>query len=182
MRKYGKPLAIAGGIAALVAATSAGTATASSLIGSHDIKDGSIRSVDIKDGGVHQRDLTPHARALLNKAPLAGAVYRVENYTNGGAGDATVACAPDEATSRQYTAIAGGVETGHVESMTGTPNDFSVTASFPGRMDWNTGKPKADRLDGWIVLGNGPLQSSFKVWALCVPTTSIPVQQVDLDN
>ena len=59
---------------------------------------------------------------------------------------------------------------------------FVVNSSFPGRMDWETGAPKANRLDGWIVLGNGSYTSTLKVWALCVPAASIPVQQVDLDN
>ena len=57
-----------------------------------------------------------------------------------------------------------------------------MTASFPGRIDWNTGEPKAGRLDGWIILGNGKATDNLKVWALCVPTTSIPVDTVDLDN
>lgn len=108
---------------------------------------------------------------------LEGAVYRVLHYTNGGGGDATVACADDEETSKQYTAIAGGVEAGHTGS-----NDFTVTASFPGRMDWNTGEPKDDRLDGWIILGNGEYTDNLKVWALCVPTTSIDVEEATIAN
>jgi hypothetical protein len=156
-----------------------GTATAASLITAQQMATGSVNSRVLQDGSVHQHDLSAHAKALLNKdkGSFAGAVYRVENYTNGGGGDATVACASDEATSKKYTAVAGGVEAGH----TGT-NGFSVSASFPGRMDWNTGTPKSGRLDGWIVLGNGQYTDNLKVWALCVPTTDIPVQQVDLDN
>ena len=100
---------------------------------------------------------------------------------NGGAGDATVACADDETTSKKYTAIAGGVQAGGVQSM-GQTSEFDVAGSFPGRMDWNTGQPKAGRLDGWIVLGSGGWSDTLKVWALCVPTTSIAVQQVDIDN
>ena len=156
-----------------------GTATAASLITAKQMATGSVNSRVLKDQSVHQHDLAAHAKALLNKDndSFSGAVYRVENYTNGGGGDATVACATDEATSQKYTAIAGGVEAGH----TGT-NGFSVAASFPGRMDWSTGTPKSGRLDGWIVLGNGQYTDNLKVWALCVPTTSIPVQQVDLAN
>lgn len=111
---------------------------------------------------------------------LAGAVYRVENYTNGGGGSATVACADDDATSQQYTAIAGGVQGSTVDTQ--SADGFTVTSSFPGRMDWDTNKPKQDRLDGWIVLGNGQYTSTLKVWALCVPNTDITVQTVNLDN
>src|SRR5690242_14347303 len=109
-----------------------GTATAASLITANQMATGSVNSRVLKDASVRQSDLAPRAKALLKKDndSFAGAVYRVENYTNGGGGDATVACASDEATSQKYTAIAGGVEAGH----TGT-NDFSVAASFPGRMD-----------------------------------------------
>ena len=111
---------------------------------------------------------------------LAGAIFRVENYENGGGGSATVACADDDATSQTYTAIAGGVQGSTVDSQ--SPNGFAVTSSFPGRMDWNTNTPKPNRLDGWIVLGNGKWTGTLKVWALCVPTTSIAVQTVNLDN
>lgn len=109
---------------------------------------------------------------------LAGAVYRVTEYANGGTGDATTACADTEAESQEYTAIAGGVEAGVV----GAPNAFAVTASFPGRMNWSTGTPKPGRLDGWIVLGNGQRTEKLRVWALCVPTTSIETQVVTIDN
>ena len=166
MRHLTKPVAIAGGIAALVAVTSTATATASNLIGSKDIQ----------DGGVHRIDLGPRLQSNIGHG-LTGAKFRVENYVNGGGGDATVACADTEAKSQKYTAIAGGVEAGHTGS-----NEFSVSASFPGRMDWSTGTPKAGRLDGWIILGNGKYTDNLKVWALCVPTVDIPVQQVNLDN
>ena len=161
-----------------------GTATAASLITAKQMATDSVNSRVIKDDAVHQTDLTEHARDLLGAPTFRGAVYRVENYTNGGGGDATVACANDDAKSQKYTAVAGGVEAGHVQA--GFPanpaNDFAVTASFPGRMDWNTGTPKAGRLDGWIVLGNGQYTDNLKIWALCVPTSSIPVHQVDLAN
>ena len=49
-------------------------------------------------------------------------------------------------------------------------------------MDWDTGTPKPDRLDGWIVLGNGKYTDNLKVWALCIPTTTIPVETVNLNN
>ena len=67
--------------------------------------------LDIKDGAVHKVDLTDKINRDLSAAgSLAGAVYRVENYENGGGGDATVACADTEKKSQKYTAIAGGVE------------------------------------------------------------------------
>lgn len=110
---------------------------------------------------------------------LAGAVYREQVYLNGGGGSATVACANDPAVSQTYTAIAGGVQGGTVDTQ---EDGFAVNSSFPGRMDWDTGLPKANRLDGWIVLGNGEYTSTLKVWALCVPTTSIAVQVEELDN
>jgi hypothetical protein len=113
---------------------------------------------------------------------LAGAIYRVEQYDNGGAGDATVACDDDPDISQQYTAIAGGVQAGKAEAGFDRTNAFDVAASFPGRMNWDTGEPKADRLDGWIVLGSGGYSDVLRVWALCVPTTSIPVDVVNLDN
>jgi len=111
---------------------------------------------------------------------LAGAVYRVEVYKNGGGGSATVACADDDATSQQYTAIAGGVQGSTVGTQ--SASGFAVSSSFPGRMDWSTNTPKPNRLDGWIILGNGVHTSTLKVWALCVPTTDIAVQTVNLDN
>lgn len=110
---------------------------------------------------------------------LEGAKYRTMTYLNGGGGDATVACADDNEVSQTYTAIAGGVQGG----TSATQDDgFAVNSSFPGRMDWNTGTPKPGRLDGWIVLGNGEYTSTLTVWALCVPTTSIPVDAGTLDN
>jgi hypothetical protein len=49
-------------------------------------------------------------------------------------------------------------------------------------MDWSTNKPKADRLDGWIVQFGGnagevsdKAPEKVKVWALCVPNTDVPV-------
>jgi hypothetical protein len=180
-----KNLALAGAAVALVATTSAGTAVAGGLIGSADIQDGSIRSVDIKDGRVRTNDLSADTVAKLQgkdgKNGLDGAVYRVANYTNGGGGRATVACGDTDAVSQQFTAIAGGA---HVEVAAGHTDTEPVTSSFPGRMDWSTNTPKPNRLDGWIVnFGNGAAPSagngSLQIWALCVPTTSIPKQVVN---
>jgi hypothetical protein len=103
---------------------------------------------------------------------LQGAYYSVAYYdkgdTNGGA-IATVACkAPTD------TAISGGVST----------DDYTKTVpvgqSFPGRMDWNTNTPKANRLDGWIVQfasQNGSAPEKVKVWALCVPGLNVSANQ-----
>jgi hypothetical protein len=115
------------------------------------------------------------------KDGLTGAVYWVANYKNGGAGDVTVACADTNEESMKYTAIAGGIQAGGVQSM-GQTSEFDVAGSFPGRMNWETGTPKADRLDGWIVLGSGGWSDTLKVWALCVPNTDIPVEVTDIDN
>jgi hypothetical protein len=109
----------------------------------------------------------------------AGAVYRVANYTNGGGGRATVACADDPAISQEYTAVSGGAE---VEVPNAGTNTEPIVASFPGRMDWSKNLPYPNRLDGWVVyFGNGAAPSAanggtLKIWALCVPNTSIPVQ------
>jgi hypothetical protein len=185
-----KTLALAGAAAALVAVGSTTTAVAGNLIGSADIQDGSIRSIDIKDGHVRANDLSPQAVASLKgqngkdgKDGLAGAFYATAYYnagdTNAGA-IATVACDP---TSTAFTAIAGGVQVTGLDAGANARNT-PVSSSFPGRMDWNTNTPKADRLDGWIVQFGGNAGATadkdpqkVKVWALCVPNTSIPVHQ-----
>ena len=111
-----------------------------------------------------------------------GAVYRVANYTNGGTGSATVACADTDAESQTFTAVAGGVqgsESNQGPNGTEGPDSFLIGSSFPGRMDWSTGQPKPNRLDGWIVFSNAKATGTLRVWALCVPKTDIPVQVVD---
>jgi hypothetical protein len=131
---------------------------------------------------VNAKDITSLGKAVaaLPASGLDGAIYRVENYKNGGGGSATVACADDDAASQKYTAIAGGVEGSTVDTQ--STDGFAVTSSFPGRMDWDTDSPKPGRLDGWIVLGNGVHTDNLRVWALCVPNISITVQEEDLDN
>lgn len=101
---------------------------------------------------------------------LTGAYYAVAHYdvgdTNAGA-IATVACS-----KQSDTAISGGVS---VDDYTKT---VPVGQSFPGRMDWGTNTPKVDRLDGWIVQFAGDFHvnpEKVKVWALCVPSLSVPV-------
>jgi hypothetical protein len=105
---------------------------------------------------------------------LAGAFYAKAVYDSGDTNQgaiASVACS-DDPTKTDFTAISGGVQLIGTDSAAATP----VSSSFPGRMDWSTNTPKPNRLDGWIVQFNGadaPLKAT--VWALCVPTTSIPV-------
>jgi hypothetical protein len=123
---------------------------------------------------------TPGVDGTDGRDGLTGAIYRSLTYTNGGAGSATVACADDNTESQKYVAISGGVQGSTVDTQ--SADGFAVTSSFPGRMNWDTNTPKADRLDGWIVLGNGKWTSTLTVWALCVPTTAIEVQHNTIDN
>ena len=106
-----------------------------------------------------------------------GAFYSVQNYPNGaGSGAvATVACDATNATdSQNYVAISGGIQsTDGTADMSKLPNVLPISASFPGRMDWTTNTPLANRMDGWVVQaapGSGQ-DGSFKVWAMCVPTS-----------
>ena len=114
---------------------------------------------------------------------LTGAFYATAFYnagnTNAGA-IATVAC---DAAKTDYVAISGGVQVLGLDEGANSRNT-PVSSSFPGRMDWATNAPKPDRLDGWIVQfgGNAGATSDkdpekIKVWALCVPGASIPVNQ-----
>jgi hypothetical protein len=199
-----KTLALAGAAAALIAVGSTGTAVAGSLIGSADIKDGSVKA----------RDLSPWVNGQLTKVTAEGvqgpqgakgaqgpqgpkgdkgesglldAFYAVAYYnagnTNAGA-IASVACDADP-TQTGYTAIAGGAQVTGLDAGANSRNT-PVSSSFPGRMDWSTNTPKADRLDGWIVQFGGSAGTvapeKVKVWALCVPTTDIPVVQTFSQN
>ena len=116
----------------------------------------------------------------LNGAFYATAFYNAGN-TNAGA-IATVACDADPAKT-DYVAISGGVQVLGLDEGANSRNT-PVSSSFPGRMDWATNAPKPGRLDGWIVQfgGNAGATSDkapekIKVWALCVPGASIPVNQ-----
>jgi hypothetical protein len=109
---------------------------------------------------------------------LQGAFYSVAYYDAGDTNEgaiATVACDADNAASQGYIAVSGGVQT------IGVGDNTPVSSSFPGRMDWNTNTPKADRLDGWIVQfagAAGKAPHKVKVWALCVKKTAdVPVKQ-----
>lgn len=201
-----KTVALGGVITALVLAAGTGGAVAGSLVTSKDIKDGTIKQVDIKPSLVEKfsqpgeqgpegpkgdtgatgqqgpRGYTGDAGkdGADGRDGLDGAVYRTMTYNNGGGGSATVACADDATESQRYTAISGGVQGDTVADQ--GEDGFAITASFPGRMNWDTNEPRENRLDGWIVLGNGEYTETLTVWALCVPTTSIPVDAGFLDN
>ena len=108
---------------------------------------------------------------------FAGAFYATAFYnagnTNAGA-IATVACNADPAKT-DYVAISGGVQVLGLDAGANSRNT-PVSSSFPGRMDWSTNTPKANRLDGWIIQfgGNAGATSDkapekVKVWALCRP-------------
>ncbi len=171
---------------ALVVGLGATGAVAGDLIGSGDIQDGGVHRVDlaqsVKDrlqnratdtqvNGVEDR-----VTALEGKSDsdlLGGAYYSVAFYnagdTNAGA-IATVACQ-----SVDDAAISGGVQVLGLDEGANSRNT-PVSSSFPGRMDWSTNTPRADRLDGWIVQFGGNAGASsdkapekVKVWALCVP-------------
>lgn len=117
---------------------------------------------------------------------LGAAYYAVAFYdsgdTNAGA-IATVACVKET-----DVAISGGVQTVGLDA-TANSRNTPVNSSFPGRMDWTTNAPKANRLDGWIVQFGGnagtvsdkdPLK--VKVYALCVPGLTTAVTQTYLQS
>jgi hypothetical protein len=204
MRK--STLIVGGAIAAaLIVGTGTG-AYAKTLITGADVKDGSLSIVDLSPLTVHElhgstgatgktgatgatgkagvngtngTNGAPGANGKDGKdgdAAFTGAYYSVAFYdvgdTNQGA-IATVACS-----SPTDTAISGGVQ-----SLGLGGNPAAVASSFPGRMDWTTNTPKADRLDGWIVqfdATNAP--QKVKVYALCVPNLTIPVNQTYLQS
>jgi hypothetical protein len=188
--------------AALITAAGGAGATAADLLTGKDIQDDSIASRDITDGSIKVKDLTADALTKIagdkgdkgdtgakgdtgpkgakgdkGDSGVLGAYYAVAFYnagnTNAGA-IATVAC---KATTD--VAISGGVQVMGIEDGANARNT-PVSSSFPGRIDWSTYAPLPDRLDGWIVqfggtVGQNPLKT--KIWALCVPGASIPVEQ-----
>jgi hypothetical protein len=115
------------------------------------------------------------------KDGLSGLVTRHYDYIKGvtepgypGAGSgaiATVACDNDPAVSQTKVAIGGGVQFLNV-GRNALQNDYvgetHITDSFPGRMDWSTNTPKANRLDGWIVRLNTTPSVDMRVWVTCV--------------
>ncbi|MFL6059718.1 MAG: hypothetical protein ACJ72E_00705 [Marmoricola sp.] len=176
--------------AALLVVGGVSGAGAAKLIDSSDIKNNSIQTQDVMNGSLRVADLRPEAvQGLMQHSKgekgdkgdsgLKGAYYSVAYYdagdTNSGA-IATVACK-----SQDDVAISGGVQTLGLDADANSRNT-PVSSSFPGRMNWSASPaaPFADRLDGWIVqfggsAGQNPLKT--KVWALCVPGASIPVDQ-----
>ena len=140
-----------------------------------DIANSDVR----KPGVVKEPALDAALQAKVNGPDLTGAYYAVGYYdvgdTNAGA-IATVAC--KVATD---TAISGGTQVTGLDAGANSRNT-PVSSSFPGRMNWTTNAPIADRLDGWIVQfgGNAGTVSDkapekVKIWALCVPGVTLPV-------
>jgi hypothetical protein len=117
------------------------------------------------------------------KNGLSGLVTRHYDYIKdvtspgypgaGSGGIATVACDSNDAVSKTKVAIGGGVQFLNVGRNAGTlQNPYvsgtHITDSFPGRMDWGTNTPKADRLDGWIVRLNDTPSVDMRLWVTCV--------------
>ena len=114
---------------------------------------------------------------------LTGAFYATAFYNAGNTNAGAIASVACDAEKTDYVAISGGVQVlglGEGANSRNTP----VSSSFPGRMDWTTNAPKPGRLDGWIVQFGGnagaisdKAPEKIKVWALCVPGASIPLNQ-----
>jgi hypothetical protein len=200
-------IAVIGGGSATAASLVTSKGVQDDSLRSVDVKDGSLRVKDLTSRAVHTLQQgsagtgasgsTGATGATGAQGPtgdkgangLLGAFYATAFYnvgdTNAGA-IATVACDP---ASTAYTAISGGVQVlgigdNQAEIDAANARNTPVSSSFPGRMDWSTNTPRPDRLDGWIVQfgGNAGATSDkdpvkVKVWALCVPDTSIPVTQ-----
>ncbi len=127
------------------------------------------------------------------KDGLLGAFYATAFYNAGDTNTGAIATVACDANSSAFTAIAGGVQVTGLDAGASARNT-PVSSSFPGRMDWDglddiagnadDNTPRANRLDGWIVQFGGNAGATadkdpqkVKVWALCVPNTSIPVHQ-----
>lgn len=89
----------------------------------------------------------------------------------GGGAIATVACSTGkEALGGGYW-FRGGANGFDSPALT---SGVAVTASFPGRMDWNTNTPKADRNDGWIIQVNKPQNvnpGDLTMYVICANVT-----------
>ncbi len=122
---------------------------------------------------------------------MTGLEYRTYDYIVGGpraghegqdggagwGGIATVACS-----SEDKVAINGGVQFLGLDAAsdgTAGPDNgthavfdgWNTVDSFPGRMNWDTTTPKANRLDGWIIRMNAPDSVStvdITVWTICI--------------
>jgi hypothetical protein len=179
MRKYGKALAIGGGMAALVVVTSVGTATAGDLIGSKDIK----------PGGVHKVNLSHRLQARLDQAGVPGKngtaglanVTTGAGYTHTWAGDGGATlntivskCGPGQ------VALGGGFSTwgGSDTNESGLPYDLggdnkeiqvTVSAPYTGEQ-YDPTKYHGDiRPDRWVVKGynNGHTDQIVRTWVVC---------------
>jgi hypothetical protein len=146
----------------------------------------SVAKTQVVDNSLDDAEFTPATRAKLNKPVLAGAYYSVAFYDKGDTNAGAIATAACKAATD--VAISGGAQTVGLDATANTRNT-PVNSSFPGRMDWTTNAPKAGRLDGWIVQfgGNAGATSDkapekVKVWALCVPGLSVPVEQTYLQS
>ncbi len=184
MRKYGKALALTGGVAALVAATSAGTATAGSLIGSKDIR----------PGGVHEVNLSSRVQAKLDKVGTPGKdgaqglanVTTGAGYTHtwlgdGGANLNTIVskCAPGQVALGGGFSTWGGSDTnesGLAYDMGGDNKDIQVTVSAPYTGEqYDPAKYNGDiRPDRWVVKGynNGDTDQIVRAWVVCADISS----------
>ena len=189
-------------IAATISAVAlgmAGAQAADSVFGSTSIRDDSIRSVDVKDGTLLKKDLSATAVEQLHgqagaqgpqgekgakgDSGLLNAFYATALYNDGDTNAGAIATVACDTESTNYTAISGGVQVLGLDEEANSRNT-PVSSSFPGRMDWSTGTPTADRLDGWIVQFGGNAGAAadrapeqVKVWALCVPGADIPAHQ-----
>ena len=207
MKKIKTGLAVGATVVA-VFAIGTGGAVAGRPATSAGIKDGTVRVKDMRPAAVNQFSKPGPAGAAGAQGVAGGvgpvgpqgpkgekggsgllnAFYATADYKNANAGAiATVACDSDP-TSSDFTAIAGGVQVLGLDSEASSRNT-PVSSSFPGRMNWDTNTPKANRLDGWIVQFGGnagavsdkdPLK--VKVWALCVPNTDLQVKQTYSQN
>ncbi len=199
--RFNRSAAVAIGAAILVSG-SIGAASAddiAKLITSKDIKDGSIQAKDLTDGareklagkagpegakgatGAKGDTGAKGEKGDKGDSGTLGAYYSVAFYNAGGTNAGAIATVACKATTD--VAISGGVQVLGIEEGANARNT-PVSSSFPGRMDWSTNAPRPNRLDGWIVQFGGnagevsdksPLKT--KIWALCVPGASVPVEQ-----
>ncbi len=187
-----KTLALAGAAAALVAVSSTGTALAGDLIGSADIKDGSIRSVDIKDGRVRTQDLSADTIAKLQgkngkngvAAVAAGAGYAGWPTSNphhdvwapNSYGETIQSCKAGEVAVGGGFSSFGGFQGKHDSyDLGGLNTDVTVTVSapyFPG--DYVPVSASDSRFvpTQWVVRGfnAGDEPVDVRAWITCAKT------------